>query len=390
MKLTALPFKRSPKGKAASVLTALSHFDKFPFRESFLELAARFEAQSESDTNLVGRVDLHHSIILKPYISKEEKGIVLVSFEKELEKVISSRNFPEFDKRYQIIFLPSWTGLFSSPLIRLASKASGRFFIMPVHASERGKGEAVSEFCTVLPFNAASWINEDFYSGSSAARNIDCIIVANFARFKRHWLLFSAMSKLPEDLRIVCVGVPLGQRSSESIRAEAIEYGISSQVEIVENPPQEELRQYFARAKVFCAMSYREGSFIAVAEALISGTPVIMFKNAKVGTKELITPETGALVNSVSELRSRVIELAQGADYEAISDYAKSRVGSRVNCTKLNNHLKGASLQDGAQWTSDIEYFYSMRLKFHYHDCGVLSRFEKDFKWLRSLGYHIN
>lgn len=73
---------------------------------------------------------------------------------------------------------------------------------------------------------------------------------------------FKALSKLPLEITAVCVGLPLDDgRTADSLRQEAREYGVSDCVQIIEKPAQEELWNYFQRAKVFCALSRKEGTF---------------------------------------------------------------------------------------------------------------------------------
>ena len=129
-------------------------------------------------------------------------------------------------------------------------------------------------------------------------------------------------------------------------------------MEIVENPSQQILREYFQRAKIFCALSYKEGSYIGVAEALMAGTPVVMFKNAKIGTKALISPSYGALVSTISELREKILFYNKFDAHARVKKYAQDFVSSYINCQRLNKMLKDYAISDGENWTCDIEEIY--------------------------------
>lgn len=385
-KLGPIFFTSNTSKRLALIASVLSHFPR-PFGARRLCREA-MKLASEPDLYPAGgsAVTLTHSIILKPYISPHEKGYLLISFEKELEKILVGETLRKIEERFHIIFLPSWSGLYSPALFALAARSRDKFFVMPVHERERAQCALLGSNCIPLPFNAASWVNSDFFNSPEVARDIDCLMVANFAQFKRHWILFKALRALPKTVKATCVGVPLSKRTAESLRAEAEEYGVSERVRIVESPTQEELRQYFQRAKVFCALSYREGSFIAVAEALVSGTPVVMFENAHIGTKELIKGNNGALVQSVTELRDKIFHYQQGVDHDAIRASAREAVSSVANSEKLNLLLKQAALGTGAQWTTDIAWIYSVRLSFYYHEKSTNNRMEKDMIFLSRLG----
>lgn len=354
-----------------------------------LELAKNQPCRGQAEQPV--DLSLSYCFIIKRYVSEVEKGIILISFENQLDSIFHAGLLPVIQARYHILFIPSWTGLYSPALFKLASLAgTDPVFVLPVHAHERAQVKRLGNRFMPLPFNAASWVNQNFFEDNGVERDIDCLMVANFSSFKRHWLLFKALKGLPVSVSAICVGVPLGSRTAESIRREAEDYGVSERVRIVENPSQEDLRLYFQRAKVFCAMSYREGSFIAVAEALMSGTPVVMFKNAHVGTKSLITPEVGALVGSVSELRAQIMKFMEFENHDRVRQIAKDSISAQANCRKLNDMLMDWSNENGFSWTTDIEPFYSMRLSFYYFDNGAKERLRDDYQFLGSQGIKLN
>lgn len=376
--------------KLERISSILSHFPSSPFRRKRI-------ANGLKHANAINHVlaaegegsalSLRYTAVIKPYVSPSEKGVLLVSFENQLRSILDSGLSNVILERYHIIFIPSWTGLYSPELFRLASLADKEpVFVMPVHSNERALVETLGDNCQPLPFNAASWVNATFFEGEPLERDIDCLMVANFAGFKRHWLLFKALSGLPKNITATCVGVPLGSRTTDSIREEARDYGVEDRVTIVEDPSQEELRRYFRRAKMFCAMSFREGSFISVAESLMAGTPVLMFRNAHIGTKSLINENTGALVKSVPDLRGKILELMKFTEHETVRRASVDTISAQANSRKLNEMLKEWSVSTGREWSRNLEPFYSQRLDFHYFDESAGDRLKGDYEYLLKVG----
>lgn len=375
--------------KLARVANILSHFPSSSFQRKLI-------SQGLADAGVINgalaegesqALSLRYTAIIKPYVSPAEKGVLLVSFENQLRSILDSGLCGAILERYHIIFIPSWTGLYSPELFRLASFAGTEpVFVMPVHSHERALVENLGDNCHPLPFNAASWVNASFFDGAPLERDIDCLMVANFAGFKRHWLLFKALSGLPKNITATCVGVPLGSRTADSIRVEAREYGVEDRVTVVEDPSQEELRCYFRRAKMFCAMSFREGSFISVAESLMAGTPVLMFRNAHIGTKSLINENTGALVGSISDLRHNILELMKFNEHQRVRQTSVDTISAQANSRKLNEMLKDWSVSSGREWSHNLEPFYSQRLDFHYFDDSSLDRLSADYQYLSKVG----
>lgn len=368
----------------------LRYYPDITFHRSILNHLITLAGSSEVFNNDQKKIQLNHPIIIKPYISKNEKGILLMKFEHELEKVVNSNALETIQARYHIVFLPSWHGLFTPQLLKLAARSSQRFYVMPVNPKDRISCRRLEPYCQAMPFNNASWVKKELFSGYKGHRDIDCLMVANFGEYKRHWILFKALSKLPPEITAVCVGVPLGDgRTADSIRQEAREYGVHNRVTVIEEPSQEDLRNYFQRAKVFCALSYIEGTFNSVAESLMAGTPVIMFKNAHIGTKELIGSYNGALVSSISELKDKIASFLQEGNHEDIRKNAQQRVDAASNCIKLNHLLKEDALNLGYEWSCDIESVYCVRLKFYYENPEWKSLLEKDYAYLNDYGVEI-
>lgn len=314
-------------------------------------------------------VTLENSIVIKPYLDENEKGVILISFERELKKLCSVSLLRAIEERYYIVFIPSWSGLFSPALFSLSVMSSQTFFVMPVHKAEHQYTKYLGRQCVALNYNAASWVKKEFFNDYFGERDIDCLIVANFSKFKRHWLLFDALSMVPKHITAYCVGVPWGGRGKDEIQAEAELFGVGDRVIVVESPQQGELRQFFQRAKYFCALSFREGSFIAVAESLISGTPVIMFKNAIIGTKALLHEENSVFVSSASDLAAIFSRKEYIFDNKKIKDESQRTFSSDISCSKLNGDLRHHIEQrQSNKWTKDIYEFYSVRLSFFYSD----------------------
>lgn len=384
-------FNKDEDRELRYISESLGHFPGSASSDRLIEQALTLARNRSYRKSGDQSVDLNYCFVLKRYMSQAEKGVLLVSFENQLDSILNAGLLAAIQARYHIVFIPSWTGLYSPALFKLASLSDNEpVFVLPVHAQERVQVKRLGNQFIPMPFNAASWVNQDFFEDEGVERDIDCLMVANFASFKRHWLLFKALKGLPKSVSAVCVGVPLGSRNAESIRQEAIDYGVSDRVYIVENPSQEDLRLYFQRAKVFCAMSYREGSFIAVAEALMSGTPVVMFNNAHIGTKSLITPEVGALVCSVPELKAKIIEFINFEDHDSVRRIGRESISAQANSHKLNHMLSRWSHENGLQWTEDIEPFYSMRLSFYYFDKEAKGRLREDYQYLADKGAVMN
>lgn len=313
-------------------------------------------------------VDVIRSIVIKPNCGPRERGVLLVSFEEQLARLLELRSFPALEDAYQIAFLPTWHPFFSDAILKLAARARRPFGLMPSLLSEQPLCAQLGPFCEFLPFHAASWVNPDFYPAPETAKSIDILMLANFARRKRHWRLFEALSGLPSTYRVVLIGFPWGRRNEHDLRAEARAFGVEDRVEIVVNPSDEAVRRLLAQTKLFCALSHKEGSYIAVAEALIAGVPVAAFANAHFGTKTHINRQTGILLDPEQDLAPQLRDAVERHDQFAAAAWARANISAVANWAKLDRVMAAQATHRGEPWTRSIKPFYCERLEFFYYN----------------------
>ena len=317
------------------------------------------------------------SIIVKRYVSKNERGILIIIFENELLKLVSSCYFSQIESKYQIIFIPSWHPFYTIPVFILSAISKRDFFIMPSSFDDMTLCYEISKFCQPLPFHAASWINDEYYTVENKEKEIDIIMIANFSKYKRHWRLFEALRELPKNLVVYLAGVPLGSRTHEKLINEAKAFGVENRISIFENIGDDDIIKMMARAKIFCALSHKEGPFIAVAESMMAGTPVGMYENAMIGTKSYINDETGIFFSPNDRLAPQIASFLKKYDSFKPSHWAKKNISSKKNCESLNKILREYSASNGYIWSVDLEPFYCRRFDFFYRR-GLNA--ENDFK----------
>jgi glycosyltransferase involved in cell wall biosynthesis len=365
-KLPAAFLSFSRVAQMGASVTIANHYPNSSLGRVMLSRANQLSMMLKDRIPLESAVSISRSVIVKPYVSKREPGVLLVSFESELAKLARLEHFSALEADYRIVFLPTWQPFYSEALCLLAARSAEPFFVMPSAFSEEPLCSEFSPQCNYLPFHAASWVRSDLYGPPSEKKTIDILMIATFSRHKRHWKLFEALASLPSRLQVVLAGVRLGARSSASLLNEARLFGVEDRIKIIEGATDQELRRLLSSAKLFCAMTHKEGSYIAVAEALMAGVPVAMFETAKIGSKVYVTDATGFRLASDKPLGPQLewaLERSTGVESQA---WAKSNISAEVNCKKLNELLRRwASLRE-TDWTRDIEPFFCEHFEFRY------------------------
>jgi len=208
-------------------------------------------------------------------------------------------------------------------------------------------------------------------------------MVANFAKYKRHWLLFQALRELPPSVSCLIAGRPLGSRTVEALRRDAAAFGVLKRIEILEDPDDATLEGLFARARLFCALSHKEGSYVAIAEALMANTPVGIFANAIVGSKEYIHEETGFLFDTRGRLSSQIRRALAVCESKSPRAWARQNISARINSERLNKLLEDEAIRSGEEWTIAAEPFHCRHFDFFYYDPSAETRLAKCYADLK-------
>lgn len=101
----------------------------------------------------------------------------------------------------------------------------------------------------------------------------------------------------------------------ERIRTRAVAAGVQSRIHFVQAPSDEELREAYRSADVFCSTSEYEGFGLTLAESMSSGTPVVAYANG--GVKQVVVDGvTGFLINdgNIRQMAEAIERLCEDKD----------------------------------------------------------------------------
>ena len=313
---------------------------------------------------------MHWAILAKARVSQKERGLLVVSFESQLGKLLCHPCFSKLEAEYAIAFLPSWQPAYSRELIELAARSSRAFYVLPSSGEDLlSLPKELGANCVTVPLQASSWVSQSAF-GASSSRDIDILMLANFAGYKRHWKLFEAIAQMKSRPRVVCAGRPLDGATRLGLERQAEAFGVADSVSVIESPTNNEVAHLLSRARLFCAMSFKEGSFVAVAEALVAGVPVAMFGDASIGTKSLISPETGFLLSSRRPAGPQLDAALAHCDFLRPRVVAIKTFTAEKSLQILNDTVRCAAVERGEAWTRDISAFHSRNFAFGYLNRG--------------------
>jgi hypothetical protein len=295
------------------------------------------------------------AVILKPWISEREKGVVFVSFEYQWVRLLQHCDVNEFARRYLLVVSPTWSpphGLINHVF---PAVYPGPIFCLISNRNDLEIFPRLSPKYVMVPLFASSWVNPGLYEPLAfEKKDIDLLMLANFGKYKRHFALFRALRDLPTSTRVVLIGQHNGARTREVLLAEAASYGVAGRFELRESVSDAEVNDSLRRAKVSVILSRREGSCVAVVESMFANTPVGMYEDAAIGSRVFINENTGRLLKHEqlgAQLARFIAEARQFSPRQWAMDNHLSCFGSTE---VLNGVLKTHMLAAGQEWTQDI------------------------------------
>jgi glycosyltransferase involved in cell wall biosynthesis len=291
--------------------------------------------------------------ILKPYISEREKGVLFISFEAEWVKLLRHGVLRDVARRYALVLAPS-----GSPhnLISYAFPAAltDPVFTLISHADEQELFPRIAANYVVVPLYASSWVNPELFRPLPRdRRDLDLVMVANFAKFKRHFALFKALRSMPRRLRVLLIGQDEGNRNGDTILATARHYGVADRFELVRNAPWQAVADALCRSRSSVILSRREGSCVVVAEALFADTPAALLQGAEVGSRAFINAHTGRLLRD-GNLAGQLTEFIAASDQYAPRRWAVENISCHASSRVLNDAVKQHLTAAGQEWTRGL------------------------------------
>jgi glycosyltransferase involved in cell wall biosynthesis len=310
-------------------------------------------------THLRSQSQLTRSLLLKPPLPSGEKGVLLVQFEYNWFRLLSQiKNWKKFTERYDIIWGTSWSPTDYSLLDGLLARTEGPLFILPSNGEDRAKLKKLDTRLRVAPvLSACDWMDPaSFHPKPATARQIDILMVANWAPFKRHFDLFRALSRMPRTLRVMLIGQKEGNHTRDQIRALAKAWGVPQNLEILESLPVENVHQHLADSKVSVILSRREGSCVAATESLFAGCPLGMRVDAHVGALAYVNSETGMLFGVEPLHRELALFVERAAEFRP-REWALKNISCHQSLQKLNRFMQEVATARHQPWTQDLAPF---------------------------------
>jgi glycosyltransferase involved in cell wall biosynthesis len=312
---------------------------------------------------------IEKAIVLKPPVSKREKGVLYMSFEDQWVRLMQNCDPRSFSQQYDLVLAPVWASPHSPVNFILPAVYPGRVFSHLSDPNDATVLPRISNKYYIVPLLCSSWVNPDlFQKREFGSKDIDIMMLANFGKYKRHHHLFAALRKMPGDIRVILVGQPNEARTLEVLLSEARAYGVHNRLEVRCSVSDQDVLDALSRSKISLILSRREGSCVAVAESLFADTPVGMLADAKVGSRIFINSQTGRFLQREGLARQLLDFLDHAEEFNARQWALENGISCYNSSATLNEIVRVVSLSAGDPWTQDLAPFHWRPNPVYIHD----------------------
>ena len=374
--------RKAARRSALDTARRLAASERSSLLDSYLRSAAAASVASLFTITGGGPHDLFRDLIVLKGVGEPEKGVVLLKYARTFDAVASVFDLPRLMERYLFVLEPCWAGYCDPSILLFLQKGNPVFIQCFTEEDYRFIADVGRPFVPVR-LGPADWVDAaTFGLGPGQEKVYDVVMVANWARHKRHRQLFKALSTVRHrDLRVLLVGFPWAGRTSADIRAEAASCSNPRvRIDIVEQVPQSELAGLLSRCRAFVFLSKKEGDNKALVEALFADVPAVVYEDSIGGATSRINGATGVL-SSDDALAERLLHVLDNAGRFSPRAWALAHTGSG-NATRILDETIRATMEgNGESYTGAIaEKKNGPNLA--YVDPGDRERFERDYGFI--------
>ena len=317
---------------------------------------------------------------------EQEKGVLILDYSYVFPLFMHLFDMESITAKYYLVLEPSWSG-FCNLEILVYTTLNSPVFLQTYEPRDAAFIEALATNLITVPIAANWWVDHRIMTPDlSSKKEVDLVMVAAWAGFKRHWSFFECLSRMRKRgrrLSVVLIGYP-NEYSKDHIKNLAAYYGILDQIECYEWLSAADVSKQINRAKAFVLWSRREGINRAIIEAMLANVPVVLREGFNYGYKyPYINAATGAYANE--------------NNFEAVIDFVMSEfqtfrprdwIMENMTCQHataiLQEHIKNYCINSGEPWTQDLAVKTTGLNQQCYWDQSQRNQFDQDYNYLQA------
>jgi glycosyltransferase involved in cell wall biosynthesis len=316
----------------------------------------------------------------------DEKGVIITNYSYAFPLFARLFDISAIARRYHLVLEPSWSGYCNLDVLCYA-RFDFPVFVEAYEPADASFIERSQSNLVPVPTSHNWWVDHRvFRPRPEVPKDVDVVMVASWADFKRHLRLFAALRELRSrgvNPSVVLLGYPSG-RSRADICRRARYYGVLDLLEIHENLTPDVVGAHVARAKVNIIWSRKEGQNRAMVEGMFADVPCIVREGFNYGFRyPYINPQTGCFATE-QELPDRVCWMIE--NYRQF--HPREWVLANMTCQKatqiMSDVIRETAIRRGEKWTTNLVVKVNNLNRMTYWEEADARRFESDYAFLTS------
>jgi len=312
-----------------------------------------------------------------------EKGVIILNYSYYFLMFHKYFEANKIFDEYIIVLEPSWAGFCELSILSYAN-IKHPVYLMCYEKRDLNFINALNSSLKPLEIGPSWFVNHTNFQPMEVPRDIDIIMVAAWADFKRHGAFFKAISKMKQlnyipKITLVGYSVDLEQ---DFIRQEAEYYGIADWITFHQSITHPEVCQLLNRSKVNVLWSKFEGNNRAIIEGMFCNTIVIMREGHNYDEHyDFINEQTGCFANEENLAKKVLAALQNYAEFKP-REYVMNKRSCILATEIMNNQIARDEQQQGRNWTTDMEIKVNELHQMDYLDLTVREQFKTDYQFL--------
>lgn len=293
-------------------------------------------------------------MVLKPRMGPGEKGILFIQYDEGVKRFAALFDIVRLAHDYRFVIEPSSCG-YQNPMFFLCLGLGTEVILESQYEKDFKYIASVGSNFLPIRLGAGDWADPDNLIDSVAEeKEYDLVMIANWLKWKRHELLFSAIAKIRGDLgKVALIGYPIDGRNMGDVREECQKHGVLDIVEFHNRIPHAEVSAIIRKSKVGVLLSKEEGANRGIYECFFSGVPVILTDCNRGVNRDHLNRETGTLASD-RDLPEVIRTMVHSYKGYRTRNWAVKNTGYINSTRKLNEFFREIALAAGEQWTRDI------------------------------------
>lgn len=327
------------------------------------------------------------AIVLASAQAPSRRGVIAIKYNYAFPFFAHEFGLQEIAKRYHIVLEPSWSGYCTEDVLCYTQLRPRPVFVQSAEIYDGQFLNAIQTNLRPVPISSNWWVDHRVLSPDTAVeKDLDFVMVASWADFKRHHRFFHALQKLRQcghRLNGACVGYPAGS-TVDVIKRRAKWYGVDSQIEFHDFVPQGKVAEIMNRAKTNIVWSRKEGVNRVIIEGMFCGIPCIIPEGFNYGYQYPYINEQTGRFSSDARLPQDLIEMTRTPWPHSPADWVRNHMTPQHATAVLSDTIHQQCQRDGEEPPEELSVKVNGLNGMNYWDDGVLPRYEEDYAFLRS------